>query len=206
MKKVLFAVSLLLSPMVALAAAAQPPAMVDPSAIAQPSKASKPTQPTVAMDFDPSQLHLLAVARAEGILIGYPETIQAILLQETLAGKLGKTDYGYVGDLNKAIGKKSYGVMQVQLGTAKDALKHMGILHKFRSDEEIIVALMTDPTFCIEIATWHFKWLLDRGLSWKDAVRAYNAGPGDLPAGDPYLKAIWTRIQTIRKLRGGEES
>lgn len=132
--------------------------------------------------FTESQVDLLKVAYHYGKQIGYPETIQGILMQETLAGLLGR-----VGDRRLGFGKKSYGVMQVKLSTAKDVLKKHRGMKEFKealkySDEELLARLIMDDAFNILVGTMYFKMHMDRyekkRRGWSKAVSAYNRGCG----------------------------
>jgi len=142
--------------------------------------------PTAAIsgNFTDEQSHILKVAREVGAEIGYPETMQAIALQETQAGNYGNR----IGDVNESVGKRSYGVMQVKVATTRFVFNNFPAIkdqyfgtRKIRNiaDEEIIVLLMTNDEACIEIATLNFKKMLDfSGGAWSRAVAAYNGGWG----------------------------
>jgi hypothetical protein len=147
------------------------------------------------------QVKNLKLAYIIGKKVGHPEVTQAIILQETLAGKLSR-----YGDRHLPWGKKSYGVSQIQLDTAKDIIK-MHFNHQvFTTDEDIIHALVTNDEFAIHMAAWYFEYLMDffQG-DWKKAVLAYNVGLKNvLKHGlnhDPnkYLnKVIWRMEHEVR--------
>ena len=115
-------------------------------------------------------------------LAGAPETIQAILLVETYAGRHGDR----VGDRHLPIGRRSYGVMQVKADTARKVLRsYPRMAAKYFegrhldevTDEEIIAKLLGDDEFCIRIGTLNF--VLERRLAdndWTKGVVAYNTG------------------------------
>ena len=147
------------------------------------------------------QKHNLALAKEIGQEYGWPETAQTIIMQETLAGHLTK-----YGDQDAAFGRKSYGLAQMQLDTAKFIIKrHFG--HPvFSCDEEIIVTLVTNDRFAIHLAMWYFEYLLDMfNGNWKKALLAYNVGPGNVlrkgfshDPNDYLAKSIWRLNNQIR--------
>lgn len=114
--------------------------------------------------------------------------MQSIAWQETRSGRGERGKYGIVGDRTtskgkiRPLGEKSYGVCQVRLSSAKDVLRKFPDLGSFKTDEELLVALMTDDRFNIRIATYHFKLQLNMFSmytdSWRRAVLAYNVGCG----------------------------
>jgi len=163
----------------------------------------------VHADWNDEQLRVLELARTIGEEIGMPETIQAIAIQETMLGAFGNK----VGDRNLPVGKRSYGVTQVKVATARHVL-HLNPRLKDEyfgarplrqvMDEEIIVLLMTDDEAAIVIAAQYFKYNLDLaqhepGRSWARAVMAYNQGWGrardvDNPNHFQYVKDVRDRI------------
>ncbi|MCP4258746.1 MAG: lytic transglycosylase domain-containing protein [Planctomycetes bacterium] len=150
--------------------------------------------------FNENQMELLKIAYEQGEKIGYPETIQGILMQETIAGLLGR-----VGDQHLGFGNKSYGVMQIRLNTAKFVVRHHPTLGKFRSDEELLARLISDDTFNIRVGTLYFEMLLKRyqkhGHSWSKAVSAYNCGLrcGVTLYAKKVKKHIYKRIRPFNK-------
>lgn len=138
------------------------------------------TQNKVRYTDEEKQLMILAY-RVGRELAGSPETIQAILLVETYAGRYGDR----IGDRHLGIGKRSYGVMQVKVATARRVLRvHPNVVVKYFdkplvevTDEEIIAKLLNDDEFCIRIGTLNF--VLEKQLvnnDWTRAVVAYNTG------------------------------
>jgi hypothetical protein len=120
------------------------------------------------------QINLLLTAYAVGMKDGgreHAEQVQAILLQETIAGQLGR-----IGHMTAPVGKRSYGVMQVKISAARDMLRKYPEFGRFRSDEELIVALMTDDEFNIRIASKFMKYLKQNTRSVDAALVAYNIG------------------------------
>lgn len=115
--------------------------------------------------------------------VGNPETMQAILLQETNGG-VGEA----IGNKASPVGKRSYGLMQVQVVAARSIFERVPSVFKMYfpdrkygsvADEEIIALLLTNDEANIRIAAHHFKLYLQLcGGNWDRAVAAYNAGIG----------------------------
>lgn len=159
-----------------------------------------------ANNYTDEQERILKLAYEVGKEIGWPETMQAIVMQETLAGHFGYR----IGDLNLPVGKRSYGIAQVKVATARFVLNNYHELkdqyfgtRKLRrvTDEEIIVLLMTDDEACMVIAAKNFKLMLRYAKgSWPYAVAAYNQGWGgaremENPRQFKYVKEIVHRIK-----------
>jgi len=148
---------------------------------------------SIADTFTPDQKRLMSIAYIEGIQVGWPETIQAILLQETRAGV-----FGPVGDIGNGVGLRSYCPMQIKVATARDMVERyqMGV---FPTDEELIAKLLTDDSFCIRVGAKYFEYLYSIFRDWKTAVIAYNVGPAGVKLGkDPnnYGEVVWKHILT----------
>ena len=134
--------------------------------------------------YNEEQIRLLTLAHEIGLTVGFPETVQAILIQETLAGAYGDR----IGDTNLPLGKRSYGVMQMKVATARGILKKYPtlvgtyfpkrkVLKKVR-DEEIIIKLIQNDIFAIKLAALNVAYHRERSKSWAVAVVAYNTGQG----------------------------
>ena len=138
---------------------------------------------------------------------GFPETMQAILRQETDIGRFKTTDR--VEKLEWA----AFGIMQIQPATARWVLiSLMGAKDVPKDDATMILRLKTDPTFSINIASLYFKYLYDMyvnkgfssGASWRYAVLAYNIGPTKLAKMDyeydpnGYLDHIRDKLKIVR--------
>jgi len=136
---------------------------------------------------EPSRTNIQSVNLRTAFLVGQevgnPETLQAILMQESNGGLAGN-----VGNLSSPIGKRSYGVMQVQLSAARSVLTRTPQLmntyfptreYKSLADEEIIALLITNAEANIRIAAHHLKiyMAISKG-DWNKAVAAYNVGIG----------------------------
>jgi len=122
----------------------------------------------------PEQYKLLELAHEVGLEDGdeqFAETLQAVLLQETIAGQLGR-----IGHMTAPVGKRSYGVMQVKVSAARDVLRKHTEMGRFHSDEELIVALMTDDEFNIRVASKFLKHLQENTKSVAASLVAYNIG------------------------------
>ena len=160
---------------------------LEASASVQNAKHSVNTFAYNEKHFTPKQIYLMKLAEKEGAKIGFPKTIQAILWQETHAGVYGPVSYA-----KAPIGKNAYCPMQIKLGTARDVL----VKYKMpipKTEEELLVKLLTDDEFCIKLGALYFKMLHDKTKNWSKAVLAYNQGLGGMRQGkDPgdYVKKI----------------
>ena len=159
--------------------------------------------------YTPEQRRALTIAYHVGQKIGYPETIQAILLTETRACSIGNR----IGDTNLPMGKRSYGCMQVKVATAKKVLRAYpqlvkeyfpGRTYASLHDEEIILRMIQDDVFNITVAAMNFVVERNAVHSWNKAVVAYNTGLGGLRAvPDPkhhvyYEKVVQAIIKEVR--------
>ncbi|MBD3669860.1 MAG: hypothetical protein HUJ29_03730 [Gammaproteobacteria bacterium] len=97
--------------------------------------------------------------------------LQSILMQESHAGRFGR-----IGDTNADIGKRSYGVMQIKLITANDVLARYPSMGRFKTEEDLIIKLVTDDYFNIQIASRHLLLLRNHTKREAQAVMAYNTG------------------------------
>ena len=124
--------------------------------------------------FTPEQLDLLGMAYTIGYQDGgetHARLVQAVLLQETIAGQLGR-----LGHLSAPMGKRSYGVMQVKVVAARDVLRMRPQLGSFRTDDQLITRLITDDEFNIRVASAYLKMLRKHEGSDHQALVAYNIG------------------------------
>lgn len=121
------------------------------------------------------QIALLMMAYEVGYADGgreHAELMQGVLLQETIAGQLGR-----IGHLSARVGKRSYGVMQVKVTAARDVLrKHKDDFGRFRTDEELIIGLMTDDEFNMRIASRFLLMLDKKTKTVEQTLVAYNIG------------------------------
>lgn len=120
------------------------------------------------------QVHLLNVAFEVGMKDGglqHAKLLQGVLLQETIAGFMGR-----IGHLTAPVGKRSYGVMQVKVTAATDVLQRHTTLPQFKSDEELIAGLIVDDIYNIRVASKHLLHLRSRTKTDEHALLAYNLG------------------------------
>jgi len=101
----------------------------------------------------------------------HAKLIQGMLLQETIAGLLGR-----IGHMTAPVGKRSYGVMQVKVTAATDVLAKHAYLDNFDSESELIANLIIEDEFNIRIASKHFLHLRTRTKTDAHALLAYNIG------------------------------
>lgn len=121
------------------------------------------------------QLDLLRLAYKIGHDDGgaaHASLLQAVLMQESIAGQLGR-----LGHLSAPLGKRSYGVMQVKVVAARDVLSWHPELGDFPSDDQLIARLITDDEFNLRVASAYLKYLRKRTGSDHEALVAYNVGP-----------------------------
>ena len=107
-----------------------------------------------------------------------PEIVQAILLQETMAG--GVASYRVANPGPEAY----FGPMQIKLSAARDVLNRWPELFKLysfhtRTDDEVKANLILNERFNIDVATRYIRILKDQyGFSGRQLMNAYNRGPG----------------------------
>jgi hypothetical protein len=153
--------------------------------------------------FNADQSKLLDVAYEVGKVHGYPETIQAILIAESIAGL-----YDIVGNRVAPVGKRAYGVMQMKTVAARFVYYKYpeefkkdfpGRKYKSVADEEIIAVLLTNHRRNIELGTLNFKLMVRYTDSWDEAVTAYYTGLNGLKSvvGEHfYLTKVRNHVKT----------
>jgi hypothetical protein len=155
------------------------------------------------------QTENMKLAYEVGEELGHGHTMQAILLQETIAGE-GHT----IGNQASPVGKRSYGLMQVQVVAARSVLqRYPEVYQKYFGDrpyrkvmdEEIIALLLTNKEASMRIATYNFDLMmkLTKG-SWHRAVAAYNAGIGNAlqmkePSKFGYVRDVALKVHNVVK-------
>lgn len=138
--------------------------------------------------------------------VGNPETLQAILIQESGGAPAA------VGNKASPVGKRSYGLMQVQVNAARSVLQRNPKLvkqyFKGRSygslvDEEIIALLIMNDEANVRIAAYHFRIYFKLcGGDLDKTVAAYNAGIGGVeaipnPSEFQYVISIKEKLQDV---------
>ena len=121
------------------------------------------------------QIGLLKMAYEIGMADGgreHAELVQAVMLQETIAGHLGR-----IGHMTAPVGKRSYGIMQVKVSAARDVLKKFpDEFDRFRADEELIARLLMDDEFNIRVGSKFLMHLRPHTQSTEQLLVAYNIG------------------------------
>ena len=173
----------------------------------QPQEQTAQQNPTSIDGFSDDQTKILKIAFEEGTSIGFPETIQAIALQESSAG------VAKIGDLSLPVGKRSYGIMQIKVAAVRYVMKqYPEMKHYFGKDasvkissildEDIIVLLITNDRANIDFGTKFFHLLDKKTNNWSEAVTAYNQGLSGLksinnPKNFQYTKNIISNIKSF---------
>lgn len=120
------------------------------------------------------QVSLLRLAYDIGFQDGgvrHARLVQSTLLQESIAGQLGR-----VGHRTAPVGKRSYGVMQVKVTAAQDVLQDHAHLNNSSTVEDLIVRLMTDDEYNIRVASKFLLYLREKTANDASALVAYNIG------------------------------
>lgn len=150
-------------------------------------------------DFDSNQLDNFELAYKYGRAINYQKVMMAIMKTESDAIN------SPVGDrVNKPF-KRSYGIMQVKIGTYY-WMKNAGYLYgENLIEEEILHKLMYNKSLNIYAATSYYKYLLDRCKDYSKAIIAYNRGScnpkgeKNIKAGQRYLKKVMKFLRFTNK-------
>lgn len=143
-----------------------------------------------------------------GSEVGNAETLQAILIQESRGLRSEP-----VGNKSSPIGRRSYGLMQVQLAAAKSVLQRYPEVfdkyfpdrtYKEIADEEFIALLLTNDEANVRIAAYHFKLYLQLSNgNWSRAVCAYNIGIGAVQRvtnyNNSYVQSVKKKLTTVVK-------
>lgn len=126
----------------------------------------------------PEQQYILLLAEKIGQEVGYPETVQAIAMQETLAGAFGDG----IGDKSLPVLERSYGIMQVKVVTAMFVLRHFPeIKEKYFKETPLTPVnirdeLLNNHEANITIGAHNFLLMVKYTPNWRSAVVAYNRG------------------------------
>lgn len=144
------------------------------------------------------------------------ETAASICWQESKGSFSKYTTNGVVlGDMNSKGKPKSLGGMQVQGPAARDVEKWYPIIFKLKfgpytpTDEELIIALLTDLDFNIQVGVAYFRKMLElKNGNWSEAILAYNRGSAN-DGQDPndYVRKVkhWRKTVIRPFLRGEYE-
>jgi len=158
-----------------------------------------------SIKFNESEQVLMQMAYREGKYLEKPEILQAILLNETVAGRFGRHGDKHLGKHWK---RHSYGIMQIQFNTAIQILRQNGELKKWEawSDQRLKIYLKNDDKFNIHVARLIVQQLWKKYHNWDYVLLAYNVGTGNVRRyglkRDPngYLaKAYYHLDHTIKK-------
>lgn len=135
----------------------------------------------------------------------YPQLLQGILLQETLAG--GLDTYSVAGgEYGLPANKRYYGLGQIKLSAAKDVLAEYPEMWKefefhTRADEEIIAKLIENDEFNISVASKYLLILRRYGYATPhELAKAYNMGPGGARSAGPtthYSEGVMRHIASV---------
>ena len=165
------------------------PTATGTAVIAEKNENGKSTQAAILLpeNLTTTQGRLLAeaydIAKTDGHK--HPELVQAILLQETMAGGMKAFRVANPGP------EAYFGLMQIKLGAAKDVLSAWpGMYAKFglqsRNDDEIKANLILNDKFNIAVGSKYLLVLQKRyGYSGHALMVAYNKGPGGAQGVDP---------------------
>lgn len=191
MKKVIVALGLVTASAIygAVALFSMVPQAVGTSVIAEKSKdgtAGGQAAILLPKDLTTTQGRLLSqayeIAKADGHK--NPELVQAILLQETMAG--GSKSFRVANPGPDAY----FGLMQIKLTSAKDVLrKWPKLFDKYglqgRTDAEIQANLILNDKFNMEVGSKYLIMLnKEYGYSGRELMNAYNRGPSGVKAVD----------------------
>ena len=142
--------------------------------------------PVYALTAD--QLRNEALVNAAWGAVGYPATGRAICTQES------SLRAHVVADKDKPWA--SYGLCGITIPAARMVIKrNPDIVPRNWTDKELAGALIYRPALNALFGALYFHWLRDVAGSWRDAVRAYNAGLHNRSAGKPYLRKIIRRVR-----------
>ena len=139
-------------------------------------------------EFTPEQLNNYKLAYEYGQKVGgYGLEMMGILYAESTAGEAER-----IGDTVNAPFKRSYGIMQVKLGTYHWTQREGYIFsHKKKLDEEILFDLIHNNNFNTYVAAGYFKMMKDKCKTLDKAISAYNRGHcREVPEGITYRKRV----------------
>lgn len=150
----------------------------------------------------------MKLAYAIGSEIGHPETMQALMLQES-GGRSA-----VIGNKNASVSKRSYGIMQVQIVAARSVMqRYPDIKERYFPDrrsssitnQELVDLLLSNDEANIRIAAYHFRLYLSIAKgNWDRAVAGYNMGIGNAihlhnPSDVDYVVSVKQKLNKIVK-------
>lgn len=159
-----------------------------------------------AMPADANELLQTAYSIAEADGLPHPQLLQAILLQESAAGTLGR--YKVAGqEYGLRPLQRYYGVAQIKLDATRDVLKRFPALwnqfhFQTKTDEEIVAKLIENDVFNVTIASKYLVLLQASGYHSPMALAvAYNKGPGGArgvdTGTDPYSRGVTKHMHKL---------
>jgi len=153
--------------------------------------------PAKAVTLTKNQYTILNKAQFYGQMIGFPETIQAMVLQESSAGAGGR-----IGDDGNSIG-----VMQMKPSTAKWVTGKYTWLPQYENNYEYAQALL-DDNYALLIGSLYFKECYKASHNWRRAVVCYNSGLRGASKmsvakinSNKYLHNVKRRLKFVQKIR-----
>lgn len=160
------------------------------------------------------QVRLMHIAQSvgEGTELrgeNFAKTAITILLNESEAGNCKRGRNGWIINLSGSTkaGEGDYSAWQVRLGAIRQILSKSPELGSFRTEDEMIFAVLDDPWLAAQISIRYFVWCYDMaGGNWRDAMLDYNRGPYHPEDGrDPngYVNKSIKNIAVARKFIAG---
>jgi len=149
-----------------------------------------------------SKLLALAYTVAKENGLKNPEVMQAVLLQETLAGGIKTYKVANPGP------EAYFGVAQIKLQATKDVLARWPELYSkygfhTRTDDEIKANLIMNDKFNVDVASKYLLILKQvYGYSGKELLNAYNRGPAGVKHVDNdfhYAVGAEQKLQAFKK-------
>lgn len=129
----------------------------------------------------------------------YEETLSAICFTESGAGINTVDNSHKKSSLSKSsLSKSSFGIMQIQVPTARYVAKQVKELHWVLSlsDAQIAKRLIKDTRFSARIATHYFVLLQNKRENYMHSISGYNGGVNN----QPYYKRVMQNLQVIKQL------
>ena len=138
---------------------------------------------TLSLTQDQIKLMHIAQAVGEGTTLrgeNFAKTAITILLNESDAGNCPRGRNGWIINLQGSVkaGEGDYSAWQVRLAAIRQIISNNPDLGSFRTEDEMIFAVLEDPWLAAQISIRYFVWCYDMaGGNWKDAMLDYNRGP-----------------------------